>query len=317
MKRALLVGIDSYDNFRQLYGCVNDVAALGPLLARHADGGPNFDCQLLANRARGVTGEQVGAAVARLFAPGADSAVLYVSGHGLDHQGDLAIVATDGTAHGPGITMTEILGRVARSRIPQILIILDCCFAGTAGQVPHFATENAAIPAGVVILAATRNDQGATETGEQRGLFSTMLEEALAGGAADVQGRVTISGLYAYLSECFSPWEQRPTLKANVDREYELRRCEPALPLPDLRQLPALFPTPTFELPLDPSYEPAEDPHDEQHERDFALLQRARSAKLVEPVGETHLYFAALHGRSCRLTPLGRHYRRMAEKGLL
>jgi hypothetical protein len=41
--------------------------------------------------------------------------------------------------------------------------------------------------------------------------------------------------------------------------------------------------------------------------------QRARSAKLVEPVGTEHLFSAATEGRNCRLTPLGRHYLPVAE----
>lgn len=47
MKRALLVGINEYDNVRPLSGCVNDVTAVRPLLARHDDNSPNFECQLL------------------------------------------------------------------------------------------------------------------------------------------------------------------------------------------------------------------------------------------------------------------------------
>ena len=46
MKRALLVGIDYYENFQQLYGCANDAAAIHPLLQRNEDGGPNLDCRL-------------------------------------------------------------------------------------------------------------------------------------------------------------------------------------------------------------------------------------------------------------------------------
>lgn len=46
MRRALLVGIDHYDKFSALSGCVNDVAALEPVLARREDGYPNFTSDL-------------------------------------------------------------------------------------------------------------------------------------------------------------------------------------------------------------------------------------------------------------------------------
>jgi hypothetical protein len=40
-------------------------------------------------------------------------------------------------------------------------------------------------------------------------------------------------------------------------------------------------------------------------------------ARLVEPVGADHLYFAAMQSGACRLTALGRHYWRMADEGRL
>jgi hypothetical protein len=315
VKRALLVGIDKYDEFRALAGCVNDVHAVNELLTRHDDGSPNFSCQVLADPTAGVSRDQLRAGVDRLFAPGADIALLYVAGHGIQRNNDLVLATTDGTAQSPGMTMTEVMGAIADPNVlREVVIILDCCFSGAAGGVPHFAADVAAVRPGVSILTASRADQTAAETTGQRGLFSTMFCGALAGGAADVLGKVSISGLFAYLSECFGPWDQRPTLKANIDRVHDLRRCVPSVPPHDLRRLPALFPTADYELPLDPSYEPDAPPAHHEHETDFALLQRARSAKLVEPVGTAHLYFAAMESRNCRLTPLGKHYRMLAEQ---
>lgn len=318
MKRALLVGIDTYTAFSSLSGCVNDVLATRPLLAEHDDGVPNFDCQSLADPEHGVTRDQLRDGIDKLFAPGADVALLYVASHGIQRGNDLVLATSNGTERSPGIGMAEVLGTIAEpSILREVIIILDCCFSGTAGRVPHLAADFAALRPGLSILTASRADQTAMETPQDRGLFSTMLCGGLEGGAADVMGRVHIGGLYAYLSECFGPWDQRPTLKANIDRVHELRRCHPSMPIEELRRLPELFPTPEYELPLDPSYEPDAPPADPVHEEDFAVLQRARSAKLVEPVGTPHLYFAAMESRSCRLTPLGRHYRLMAERRLL
>ena len=70
---------------------------------------------------------------------------------------------------------------------------------------------------------------------------------------------------------------------------------------------------PDHELPLDPSYEPDADPHHEEHERIFAGLQRCRASRLVEPVGEDHLYYAAMNSTACRLTPAGRLYWQLAK----
>jgi hypothetical protein len=42
-------------------------------------------------------------------------------------------------------------------------------------------------------------------------------------------------------------------------------------------------------------------------------LQRMRAARLVEPIGTEHLYWAAMQERPVRLTPLGQHYWRLAK----
>ena len=93
---------------------------------------------------------------------------------------------------------------------------------------------------GVTLLTASRNDQTAAETPEGRGLFSSLLGAALEGGAADITGRVTAAGLYAFLTESLGAWDQRPTFKANVDQLHEIRCCDPAVPLRELRKLATL-----------------------------------------------------------------------------
>lgn len=208
-------------------------------------------------------------------------------------------------------------GLVEETAVREVIILLDCCFAGGAGGVPQLGSSAAVLMAGVTIVAASRSDQTAAETPSGRGAFSTYLCGALDGGAADVLGKVSLAGVYAYLSESFGPWDQRPTFKANVDRLHELRLCQPAVPLLELRRLTTLFATTASEFALDPSFEPDAEPHDADHEAVFAILQRCRAAKLVEPVGAEHMYFAAMENKACVLTPLGRHYWQLARLGRL
>ena len=59
MKRALLVGIDDYDRFGGLNGCVKDVDALEGLLSRNEDNSPNFDCQKRTSLTGGVTRDEL------------------------------------------------------------------------------------------------------------------------------------------------------------------------------------------------------------------------------------------------------------------
>ena len=164
------------------------------------------------------------------------------------------------------------------------------------------------------ILAASRGDQVAGET--DRGIFSNFLGGALEGGAADVLGKVTIAGLYSYLDESFGAWNQRPAFKANVDRLHELRRCTPAVPLTELRQICELFPAAGHLFELDPSYEPSAEPRDPEHERVFSTLQKYRAAKLVSRWTRTTCTSPRWRARR-RLTPLGRHYWQVAKEGRL
>ena len=82
MRRALLVGIDDYEHFSPLRGCVNDVAAIDPLLARNADDSPNFQCRGLNSTRDTVTRRALLSAIDVLLKPGAEVALLYFAGHG-------------------------------------------------------------------------------------------------------------------------------------------------------------------------------------------------------------------------------------------
>jgi Caspase domain len=310
MKRALLVGIDKYDRKTPLYGCVNDVQALHPLLARNEDNTLNFECQIRNSASR----RQLRSSLDALLAPGADVALFYFAGHGAAVPNDVVLVCRDGQEGELGIPLSEILGKVQSSSVPEVLILLDCCFGGAGGGVPQLGGNAAVLRNGVSILTASRGDQRAEESPQQRGLFSSFVQGALDGGAADTLGHVTTAGMYAYLSESFGAWKQRPTFKTNVDRLHVLRRCRSAVPLVDLQRLPKIFASPEVEFPLDPSYEFTAEPRNAEHEEIFQVLQRCHQAKLVEPVGTEHMYFAAMESRSCRLTPLGRHYWRLAHE---
>ncbi|MDE0053574.1 MAG: caspase family protein [Gammaproteobacteria bacterium] len=317
MKRALLVGIDTYDRFGRLSGCVNDVHALNPLLSYNEDDSPNFDCHALTSTTLRVERGCLLRSVHDLLAPGADVALFYFAGHGTPSHNDVILVTQDGTNTDPGVPLSEVLGKIQDSLVGEVIIILDCCFAGGAGRVPQLGSTVSVIRSGVTILASSRSDQPAAETAGGRGRFSWFLCGALDGGAADVLGKITLAGVYSYLSESFGPWDQRPTLKANVDRLHQLRMCAPVVPLHELRLLSQFFPHSDHEFALDPSYEPEAKPANQEHEAVFKILQKCVAAKLVRPVGAGHMYFAAIESRGCVLTPLGKLYRRLASQGRL
>ena len=317
MKRALLVGIDHYENFQQLYGCANDAAAVHPLLQRNEDGGPNLDCRLASAKdaATQVSRDRLKEMIRELLSGGAEFALLYFAGHGAPTDGGVALVTSDGTDGTPGVTFSEILAAINKSSVAEVTVILDCCFSGGATTIEALNNGLANLRDGLSVLTASRDDQVSMETAEGRGQFSTYLEGALKAGAADVLGHVNVAGLYSYLSESFGAWEQRPTFKANIDRLHDIRTCEPLVPLETLRRLTEWFPTPGYDYPLDPTYEPTANKERHPNEAIFSGLQRFRACRLVDPIGEEHMYYAAINSTGCRLTPLGQHYWSLVKAG--
>jgi hypothetical protein len=317
MKRALLVGIDYYENFSPLYGCANDAAALHPLLAKNEGGGPNLECRLANSQdaATRLGRDQLLGMVDELLAGGANFALLYFAGHGARTNGGVALATSDGTPTTPGVMFSDILARINTSLVTEITVILDCCFSGGATTIEALNNGLANLRNGLSVLTASRADQVSMETADARGQFSTYLEGALQAGAADVLGHVNVAGLYAYLSESFGAWDQRPTFKANIDQLHDIRTCNPLVPLETLRKLTQWFPTAQFDYPLDPTYEPTANAIRHSNEKIFAGLQKYRACRLVEPIGEEHMYYAAMNSTGCRLTALGKHYWSMVKAG--
>ena len=130
MKRALLVGIDKYDARGSLHGCVNDVRALYPLLARNEDDFPNFHCQVRDSERGRVDRHDLLAGLDELLAPGADVALFYFAGHGEEAPNDVVLGCQNGQKGDLGIPLSEVLAKVQRSKVSEILILLDCCFSG-------------------------------------------------------------------------------------------------------------------------------------------------------------------------------------------
>lgn len=308
LKRALLVGIDTYDYVNGLDGCVNDVNAIKPLLSRDEDGTPNFNSVSKTSDTDRVTRESLLEGIEQLLAGGADVALFYFAGHGEQLAHDVSLVTQEGKGRTTGVKLSEVFAMINGSSLKEVVVILDCCFAGNAGGVPQLNLDLSILREGVSVLTASRGDQTSAETDEGRGLFSTYLEGALEGGAADILGSVDVAGIYAYITESFNAWEQRPVFKANIDRLHVLRKVDPAVSLSSLRKLPELFPERDYLYPLDPSYEYTEDVAVPEHVEIFQFFQKMRAARLLEPIDEEHLYWAAMHNKQCQLTRLGQHY---------
>jgi hypothetical protein len=327
LRRALVVGIDAYATC-PLGGCVNDAVAVANTLERNGDGSPNFSVKLLTSNNGDVTTVVLAEALAELFNGDADTVLLFFAGHGIINTETNAgyIVSQNGTKGAWGISLSELLGPANRAypRIKSTIIILDSCQSGFAGEVAGLGNDNVSIiGTGVTILTASHREGNAAEVNGQ-GVFTSLLLDGLNGSASDIRGNVTPAALYSLIDQTLGQCEQRPIYKANVHTFVTLRQMEPKVPLEVLRKLPTYFADPTSEFALDPSFEPDRQnvpdsikglPVNAANTAIFKELQKCNRHGLVVPVGTDHMYYAAIESRTCRLTAVGAHYRKLAEAG--
>ena len=147
-----------------------------------------------------------------------------------------------------------------------------------------------------------------------QGLFTSLFVDALNGGAANLVGEVTPSAIYSHIDKSLGPWDQRPLYKANVSKFVSLKQTQPPIPLSELKKLRDYFEAPGEVFDLDPTFEPDSRKPDEKNTQIFATLQKLVKLNLVVPVGEDHMYYAAMHSKGCRLTVLGEHYWRLIDR---
>jgi hypothetical protein len=323
VKKALIIGINYYEHGGNLHGCVNDAYAVKAVLERNADGSVNFNCLLLTGTGstESVERAQLKDAIEDLFKTD-DTALLYFAGHGHVETAGGYILASDAKRGDGGVSLGEILVFANKSNARNKIIILDSCHSGIAGDAP--GNDNvAALSEGLTILTASTKDQYATEA-NGRGVFTSLLVDALGGSAANLTGDITPGSVYAHIDQSLGAWEQRPVFKTNVKNFVSLRKVAPPIPLSDLQRVIEFFPNPGDEFPLDPTYEEEMKGRDEgmpaphpEHVRTFKILQKYNRLNLLVPVDVPNMWNAAMESKTCRLTALGEHYRRCVEKKLI
>ena len=331
MRKALIVGIDHYQDLDSLSGCVNDAEAVAEVLRRNDDDTTNFKTPkvLTATDASNLVSRRVlRDFIEALFADDPKIALLYFAGHGyVDATGGF-LCASDCRDGNDGLALSDIMTFAKASKAKNKIIILDSCHGGIAGNRPG-NSNLAEIGEGMTLLTASTEDQYSFEGGNGApGVFTNLLVDALNGAAANLVGDVTPGSVYAHIDQSLGPWGgQRPVFKTNVKSFVSLRKAKPPIKLEELLQLAKHFPQPGFSFQLDPSFEPERS----QEQRDnpdiprpdpinnaiFKVLQNYVRVNLVRPVGAPHMWHAAMESKSCELTILGEHYRRLVAEKLI
>ena len=312
MRKALVVGIDEYPDW-PLRGCANDATMIASVVETHGDGSPNFSVRLWTSPSGVITKQKLRTAIEELFDGESDICLFYFSGHGLVKSTGGYIVTPDASRYNDGISMDEILTLANQSRARDRVIFLDCCHSGALGNIAVIGNNMALLSEGLSVLTASRSSQSALEV-DGKGVFTSLVVDALKGGAADLRGYITPGSIYFYVDQALGAWDQRPIFKTNVAHFTSLRSITPSIPFETLRRICVYFPACQQEHQLDPSYEFTEKGAKPENVKIMKDLQKFAGVSLVVPVGEDHMYFAAINSKSCRLTALGYQYWRLVNE---
>ena len=320
MRKALVVGINYYAHVTGLHGCSNDAHRMCSVLERNADGTVNFSVKLLTGTKPedAVSRSDLRNQIRELFEGDNDIALFYFAGHGHIETTGGYILACDSRTGDEGVPLADVLTFANNSPARNKIIVLDSCHSGIAGA-SSIAPSSSELKEGITILTALDTEQYATES-NGAGVFTTLFVDAMEGAACNLVGDITPGGVYAHIDQSLGPWDQRPVFKTNVKSFVLLRKVQPPIALVDLRRITELFPRSGYQFPLNPTFEPEligrsqgmPNP-DPTNTAKFAILQKLNRVNLVVPVDAPHMWHAAMESKSCRLTVLGEHYRRLVE----
>jgi hypothetical protein len=322
-RRALVVGINTYQFSSQLTGSVADAEAMGRLLEYNVDGKLNYDCRVLLDGMENgtrITKAALRQACTRLFTDTKDDVLLYFSGHGTLTQFGGYLCAYDSQSNEWGIPMQEIVEMANNSKARDVVMILDCCHGGNMGDPSLLGGGGGRDPLAVLrenttIIASSLGSQASYEAGGH-GAFTAAVIDALEGGAADHMGWVTAPSIYAYIERRFG-WQdnQRPVYKSYATSVRVVRECAPLIERLKLRRIIELFPMQDFLYRLDPEHEPEDEfgnMHEPVNKEKVAvalLLKEYRDAGLLRAsVPGEMFYWVARRGHTVELTPRGREY---------
>lgn len=314
MRKALIVGVNFYENISNLPGCVSDAYSVDSVLKDNSDGTRNFDTKLITavDENSKVTRAELKKIVKELFSDDSNIALFYYSGHGYIESTGGYLVTSDCEDGDDGLPMSELLTIVNNSPAKEKIVILDTCHYGTMGN-PNTSTDIAYINEGVTILTASRKTQYAMDEGDG-GTFTKLFVDAVSGAASNLLGQISPGSVYAHIDQSLGAWEQRPVFKTNVKNFVSLRTVQPPITLNELKKITEIF-SDGFEFNLNPSYEPDSENPIKEHTEIFAILQKYNRVNLVVPVDAEHMYYAAMNSKSCKLTVVGEFYWKLVNEG--
>ncbi|MEI6313658.1 MAG: caspase family protein, partial [Syntrophus sp. (in: bacteria)] len=145
-----------------------------------------------------------------------DVFILFLAGHGITYErdGNYYFLPVDFRFTGEdaiqkqGVSKDDLMRNLTHIQAMKSLLLLDTCNSGSFAEavVSRNIVEKTAVArlsraVGRSTISASSRDQVALEGYEGHGVFTWTILQALAGQAYDKDGKVTVSGLAAYVEE--------------------------------------------------------------------------------------------------------------------
>lgn len=244
MFRGLFIGIDRYRAPVNRLSCARaDAVALGSLFADNTEGSIAFLLDA------GATRKDIEDALASLTSSDPDDLVVMTfSGHGTEDHRLVPVDADGGDLERTCLSLNDLAVRLDAIPARQLIVVLDCCFAGGFGGARVFAPTAARAPIedrtllerlvrgdGRVVFTASGKGEPALETQRYaHGLFTYHLLEALQGvGDFASADHIPLYALLEYASKSVLDSarrlgeEQTPTLYGSIEGAPALPRLRP------------------------------------------------------------------------------------------
>ncbi|WP_298918907.1 caspase family protein [uncultured Roseobacter sp.] len=210
-KTAIVIGMDRFKDpeLEDLSYARNDATALHNLL--QGETGEQFDHVELITKGNHMAAltriEEITAGTRR-----DDLVLVYYAGHGLVRNQKLHLAFADtraGLVHSTAMKYGNLLDVIEQAPARARLVILDCCYAGAAGEeAPRSALgeqlkmELGASSRTLVMTSATSTQVAREEQGYRHGVFTKHLLDGLKGAAdRNGDGSVDTRELFDYLEE--------------------------------------------------------------------------------------------------------------------
>lgn len=224
MRKALCVGIDSYEKIKDLHGCVNDANAVKAALDRNGDGTLNFSTKILCATSEEsyVTRERLKDAVQELFNDESEIAVFYYAGHGSYDALGGYLCTSEVERADQGLSLNDLMGIVSSSMAHNKIVILDSCHSGLIASSNEMQNYSILHKGTTILAACDENQYSSEENGH--GVFTSLLIEALYGGAMNLLGEVSPGSIYSYIDSSLGGWEQSQYLKQTLSNLFHLEK---------------------------------------------------------------------------------------------